>query len=139
MSQAPVWPALRPLHEARRWPKAGVGASDDLPTVAGVPYDEDDEPGTVPAVAWAALAVTAPDGRKSHFSLTKPVVTIGRSRNAGNDLVLDSDGMVPSARAPRTGARRPLDALRPGQHQRHQGQRPPHRGQPRPPRAATRS
>lgn len=67
--------------------------ADDLPTVHGLPFNAD-EPGTVPAVAWASLAVTAPDGRKSHFSLTKPTVTIGRSRNMGNDLVLDSDGMV---------------------------------------------
>ncbi len=74
----------------------GVGASDDLPTVASVNY-EDDEPGTVPAVAWAALAVTSPEGRRSHFSLTKPTIQIGRSRNAGNDLILDTDGMVSKA------------------------------------------
>lgn len=76
----------------------GWGQSDDLPTVAAVSY-EDDEPGTVPAVAWAALAVTSPDGRKSHFSLTKPTVQIGRSRSAGNDLVLDTDGMASKAHA----------------------------------------
>ena len=72
--------------------------ADDLPTVASVNY-EDDEPGTVPAVAWAALAVTFPDGRKSSLSLTKPSVQIGRSRNAGNDLVLDTDGMASKAHA----------------------------------------
>jgi pSer/pThr/pTyr-binding forkhead associated (FHA) protein len=77
----------------------GVGASDNLPTVASVNYEDDDEPGTVPAVAWAALAVTSPEGRKSHFSLTKPTVQIGRSRNAGNDLILDSDGMASKAHA----------------------------------------
>ncbi len=71
---------------------------DDLPTVAGVDWDAS-EPGTVPAVAWAALAVTAPDGRKSHFSLTRPLVTIGRSRNGGNDLILDNDGMVSKSHA----------------------------------------
>ncbi len=76
----------------------GVGASDDLPTVAAS-YPEDDEPGTVPAVAWAALAVTSPEGRRSHFSLTKPTIQIGRSRNAGNDLILDTDGMVSKAHA----------------------------------------
>jgi pSer/pThr/pTyr-binding forkhead associated (FHA) protein len=65
--------------------------SEDLPTVAAIDFDE---PGTVPAVAWAALAITAPDGRKSHFSLTRPQITIGRSRNSGNDLILDNDGMV---------------------------------------------
>lgn len=74
-----------------------LAQGDDLPTVAG--RDWDDEPGTVPAIAWASLAVTAPDGRKSHLSLTKPSVKIGRSRNAGNDLVLDSDGLASKAHA----------------------------------------
>ncbi len=79
-------------------PPARVAAEDDdLPTIAG--FDPDDEPGTVPAVAWASLAVTAPDGRRSLFSLTKPIVQIGRSRNAGNDLILDTDGMVSKAHA----------------------------------------
>ena len=79
---------------------AGIerNTDDDLPTVAAVSY-EDDELGTVPAVAWAALAVTNPEGRKSHFSLTKPVVQIGRSRSAGNDLILDTDGKVSKAHA----------------------------------------
>ncbi len=74
------------------------GEGDDLPTVAAVSY-EDDEPGTVPAVADAALAVTFPDGRQSQFRLTKPVIQIGRSRNTGNDLVLDTDGMASKAHA----------------------------------------
>lgn len=72
-------------------------AEDDLPTVAG--FDPDDEAGTVPAVAWASLAVTAPDGRRSHISLTKPAFQIGRSRNGGNDLVLDADGMASKSHA----------------------------------------
>lgn len=67
-----------------------------MPTVAGVDFDDES---TVPAVAWAALAVTGPDGRKSHFSLTRPAVQIGRSRNAGNDLVLDTDGMASKSHA----------------------------------------
>jgi pSer/pThr/pTyr-binding forkhead associated (FHA) protein len=75
-----------------------VEATDDLPTVAGFDWDED-EPSTVPAVAWASLAVTAPDGRHSHVSLTKPMFQIGRSRNAENDLVLDTDGMASKAHA----------------------------------------
>jgi len=76
---------------------SGIAGDDDLPTVAG--FDLDEEPGTVPAVAWASLAMTAPDGRKSHVSLTKPTFQIGRSRNAGNDLVLDTDGMTSKAHA----------------------------------------
>ena len=78
-------------------PGRTVLAEDDLPTVAG--FDPDEEPGTVPAVAWASLAVTAPDGRRSHISLTKPTFQIGRSRNGGNDLVLDADGMASKAHA----------------------------------------
>ncbi len=74
----------------------GLGSDDDMPTVAGIDFDDES---TVPAVAWAALAVTGPDGRKSHFSLTRPAVQIGRSRNAGNDLVLDTDGMASKAHA----------------------------------------
>ncbi|BDI34482.1 hypothetical protein CCAX7_65330 [Capsulimonas corticalis] len=73
-------------------------SDQDLPTVAAV-YDDDDEEGTVPAVAWASLAVTDPGGRKHLFSLTKPITTIGRSRNAGNDLVLSDDGLVSKAHA----------------------------------------
>ena len=76
----------------------GRGLPDDLPTVASVNY-EDDEPGTVPAVAWAALAVTSPEGRKNSFSLSKPMIQIGRSRNANNDLILDNDGMASKAHA----------------------------------------
>ncbi len=71
---------------------------DDLPTIPGIP-EEEDEPGTVPAIAWATLAVTTPDGRKQLFSLSKPVTTIGRSRLAGNDLVLDSDGLASKSHA----------------------------------------
>lgn len=70
-----------------------------MATVAGVDLGDEGEGHTVPAVAWASLAVTAPDGRKSHFSLTKPTVTIGRSRNMGNDLILDSDGLVSKTHA----------------------------------------
>ena len=85
-----------PIAEAAQ-EQAGWGPADDLPTVAGIAID--DEPGTVPAVAWASLALTAPDGRKSLFSLTKPIVQIGRSRNASNDLILDTDGMVSKSHA----------------------------------------
>jgi pSer/pThr/pTyr-binding forkhead associated (FHA) protein len=46
------------------------------------------------AVAWASLSISTPDGRKRHESLTRPVTLIGRSRNAGNDLILSDDGQV---------------------------------------------
>jgi pSer/pThr/pTyr-binding forkhead associated (FHA) protein len=71
---------------------------DDLPTVPRVDFAEDDLE-TIPAVAWASLAITAPDGRKRLFSLTHSVVPIGRSRIAGNPLVLDGDGMVSKSHA----------------------------------------
>ncbi len=94
----PVVPAAEALRAGAGGPqRSGEVGSDDLPTVAG--FDPDDEAGTVPAVAWASLAVTAPDGRRSHVSLTKPAFQVGRSRNAGNDLVLDTDGMASKSHA----------------------------------------
>lgn len=94
---APHEGAERDRHDFSASPILGGGGGDDLPTVVG--FNPDDEPGTVPAVAWASLAVTAPDGRRSHISLTKPTFQIGRSRNGGNDLVLDTDGMASKAHA----------------------------------------
>ena len=69
---------------------------DDMLTVAGIPYREEDEDLTVAAVplAWAALVVTAPDGHRSLATISNPQFTIGRSRQAGNDLVLSTDGQV---------------------------------------------
>ena len=74
---------------------------EDLPTVAGLPAmdGEDDELGTVPAVAWAMLTVTGPDGRPRRISLTRPTFQMGRSRTAGNDLVLDADEQISKAHA----------------------------------------
>lgn len=69
---------------------------DDMLTVAGIPYHEEDEDLTVAAVprAWAALVVTSPDGHRSLATVSNSQFTIGRSRQAGNDLVLSSDGQV---------------------------------------------
>jgi len=78
---------------------ASPAPTEDLPTVAGIAFHDEEDDSTVPAVAWASLALTGPDGRKSIFSLTKPVVQIGRSRNAANDLILDTDGMVSKGHA----------------------------------------
>ena len=78
---------------------ASPAPTEDLPTVAGIAFHGEDDDSTVPAVAWASLALTGPDGRKSVFSLTKPVVQIGRSRNGANDLLLDTDGMVSKGHA----------------------------------------
>ena len=78
--------------------RAGDLTSDDLPTIAAINFEQEEED-TVSAIAWATLSVTGPDGQKSFFPLTKPVVQIGRSRNAGNDLILNSDGLVSKAHA----------------------------------------
>ena len=82
-------------------PPAPVPEEDDLPTVAGLPTmaDEDDEAGTVPAVAWATLNLTGPDGRPRRIPLTRPTFQIGRSRTVGNDLVLDADEQISKAHA----------------------------------------
>lgn len=67
-------------------------AEDDLATVAAVRYQDDEA--TIAAVAWASLSIESPDGRKRHESITRPITLIGRSRNAGNDLVLSDDGQI---------------------------------------------
>lgn len=66
---------------------------EDLPTVAAVAFDDEATVAASP-VAWAALAITNSEGRRSLVTLTKPMFTIGRSRHVGNDLVLDTDGQV---------------------------------------------
>ncbi len=82
-------------------PPAPVPEEDDLPTVAGLPNMsvEDDEAGTVPAVAWATLTATGPDGRPRRVSLTRPTFQMGRSRTVGNDLMLDADDQISKAHA----------------------------------------
>jgi len=66
---------------------------DDLPTIASFGGVGDDDR-TVAAVAWASLSILGVDGRKRHESITRPSLVIGRSRNAGNDLVLSDDGKI---------------------------------------------
>jgi len=61
---------------------AGLGDEDEDETIASVPY------------AWAALNVVGPDGHRAMATLTKPIFTIGRSRQAGNDLVIAGDGQL---------------------------------------------
>lgn len=85
--QAPPEPPaqLAPAHED--------GEIEDLPTVAAT-YDDDLATVAASPVAWAALAITNSEGRRSLVTITKPVFTIGRSRHAENDLVLDTDGQA---------------------------------------------
>jgi len=90
----PKAPSLQPISKTTVIPPAVI-PDDELKTVAGMsPVEDEDELKTVAAVAFAALAVTDVDGRKSHHSLTKPVINIGRSRTSGNDVILSGDGMV---------------------------------------------
>ena len=87
-------PALQPISKTTVIPPPVI-PDDELKTVAGTsPVEDEDELKTVAAVAFAALAVTDVEGRKSHHSLTKPVISIGRSRTSGNDVILSGDGMV---------------------------------------------
>jgi pSer/pThr/pTyr-binding forkhead associated (FHA) protein len=67
--------------------------SEDLPTIAAVNF-EDDATVIGSPVAWAALAITNSEGRRSLVTITKPVFMIGRSRHVENDLVLDTDGQA---------------------------------------------
>jgi pSer/pThr/pTyr-binding forkhead associated (FHA) protein len=68
----------------------------DMPTVEARSAEVSDEPATIHAgpSAWAALLIEGPDGNRSLVSITKPVFFAGRSRHAGNDLVLAEDGQV---------------------------------------------
>jgi pSer/pThr/pTyr-binding forkhead associated (FHA) protein len=66
---------------------------DDLPTVAAVPFEDLETVADIPK-AWATLAVTEPDGHRSLIALTGRLFSIGRSRTAGNDLILAADGKV---------------------------------------------
>lgn len=57
-------------------------------------YAAEEEPGTVPAVALASLTIRGASGPAEVFPLTARGAQIGRSRQAGNDIVLAGDGMV---------------------------------------------
>src|SRR5579884_2338236 len=87
-------------------------AAPTTPAVAGraplpMPADEDrtvasvfgleesgEETGTVPAVAYAALVVYAPDRPPFRYPIARAAITLGRSAKAGNDLLLESDGQI---------------------------------------------
>jgi len=77
---APTWSGLRPAEE------------DEGATVASVYGGE--EMGTVPAVAMARLKITTPGRPPYELSVAKTALTIGRSPNAGNDVVLEDDVRV---------------------------------------------
>ena len=63
-------------------------------TVASVSRQmEEEEEGTVPSVARAALVVYAPDRPPFRYAIARGNVTIGRSKS-GNDLTVDTDGQI---------------------------------------------
>lgn len=57
-------------------------------------YAAPEELGTVPAMALGSLIVQQAEGRQEVYPLTARGLQIGRSRQAGNDIVLAGDGMV---------------------------------------------
>ena len=72
-----------------------VGARHAAPAPPARPLDDyDDEPGTVQALALASLTVRQKDGHQEVYPLTTRPLQIGRSRQAGNDVLLAGDGMV---------------------------------------------
>ena len=76
--------------------QAQLFEDDEMLTVASVPQQVSDEDMTIAAIpmAWAALVVTSLEGNRSLATMSKPEFSIGRSRQAGNDLVLASDGQA---------------------------------------------
>ena len=79
-------------------------AAVEMPHIAAAyAEDEDDDPGTVPAMPAATLAsliVRTADGRlQDVYPLTARGARIGRGRNVGNDIVLPGDGMVSKSHA----------------------------------------
>ena len=64
-------------------------------TVASVYAGADDaESGTVPAVAYGALVVYAPDRAPFRYTIARGNVTIGRSAKSNNDIVVETDGQI---------------------------------------------
>ena len=55
--------------------------------------DTGDEEGTVPAVIFASLMVYAPDRTPFRYAITRPAISLGRSRN-GNEIIIESDGQI---------------------------------------------
>jgi len=55
--------------------------------------DDDSEPGTVPAVAYAKITITPPGKPAFDYTLARGAITIGRSPKAGNDIVVDDEKM----------------------------------------------
>jgi pSer/pThr/pTyr-binding forkhead associated (FHA) protein len=103
VAEPPALPLSEPIPAAPTLSGLRPVEDDEGRTVASV-YGNDEE-GTVPAVALARLKVTTPARPPYNVSIAKTGFTIGRSPNAGNDVVLEDD-----VRVSRRHARIELDA-----------------------------
>ena len=82
-----------------RFDTVAVAPTPIVSPVETVPPPEDeDEPGTIPAVnatTLASLVVRGTDGRlQDVYPLTEHGARIGRGRQAGNDIIISGDGMI---------------------------------------------
>jgi len=83
-------------HEQAVVARTYVPTPEDEMTVFAAPAQDADNNVTVAAVApaWAQLTVRTVDGQVSEVTIHKPVFTVGRSKNMGNDVVLSGDDQV---------------------------------------------
>ena len=81
-----------PAPEAEPMPAQSREAPEDDATM----YDSAGESdlGTIPGAISALLEVHSPDKPRYEVRIERGALTIGRSSRAGNDLILDTDGMV---------------------------------------------
>ncbi len=65
-------------------------------TVAGLSAfaSQEDEGGTVPSVASAALMIYAPNRAPYRYAVARGAISIGRSPKSGNDIVVETDGQI---------------------------------------------
>jgi pSer/pThr/pTyr-binding forkhead associated (FHA) protein len=77
-------------------PDAEPPAVREAPEDDATIYDSAGESdlGTIPGAAPALLEVHSPDRPRYEVRIERRALTIGRSSRAGNDLILDTDGMV---------------------------------------------
>ena len=98
-----VPPANATPSNARPVGSASLSASDwvresgngEDRTVASVyPRTDNEESGTVPAIAYGALVVYAPDRAPFRYTIARGNVTVGRSAKSSNDIVIETDGQI---------------------------------------------
>lgn len=91
--QSNARPAGSASHEAPDWARASGNGEDR--TVASVySRSDNEESGTVPAIAYGALVVYAPDRAPFRYTIARGNVTVGRSAKSSNDIVIETDGQI---------------------------------------------